>query len=68
MSKSSRSPKSDQRRALGAQGEAVAARWYEERGFATDASRFENGMDTGSFFKNEPENVFLVKMSYWFPI
>ena len=34
MSKSSRSPKSDQRRALGAQGEAAAARWYEERGFA----------------------------------
>ena len=34
MSKSSQSPKSDQRRALGAQGEAVAARWYEERGFA----------------------------------
>jgi putative endonuclease len=34
MSKSSQSPKSDQRRALGAHGEAVAARWYEERGFA----------------------------------
>ena len=33
MSKSSRSPKSDPRRALGAQGEAVAAQWYEERGF-----------------------------------
>ncbi|HMK12846.1 MAG TPA: YraN family protein [Acidimicrobiales bacterium] len=34
MSKSSRSPKSDPRRALGAQGEALAAAWYEQRGFA----------------------------------
>ncbi|HTN81061.1 MAG TPA: YraN family protein, partial [Acidimicrobiales bacterium] len=34
MSKSSRSPKSDPRRALGAHGEALAAVWYEERGFA----------------------------------
>jgi putative endonuclease len=35
MSKSFRVPKSsDQRRALGAQGEAAAALWYEARGFA----------------------------------
>ena len=33
MSKSSRSSKSDPRRALGARGEALAAAWYEERGF-----------------------------------
>ena len=33
MSKSSRSPRSDPRRALGAQGEALAAAWYEQRGF-----------------------------------
>jgi hypothetical protein len=41
---------------------------YEERGFAADPSGFDNGMGTGSFFKNEPENVLLVKMSYWFPV
>ena len=34
MSKSSPNPRSDPRRALGAQGEALAAAWYEERGFA----------------------------------
>ena len=33
MSKSFRSPKSDHRRALGAQGEAAAALWYEACGF-----------------------------------
>jgi putative endonuclease len=34
MSKSSPNPRSDPRRALGAQGEALAAAWYEARGFA----------------------------------
>lgn len=33
MSKSSPDPRSDQRRALGAHGEALAAVWYEARGF-----------------------------------
>jgi putative endonuclease len=33
MSKSSPDPRSDPRRALGAQGEALAATWYEARGF-----------------------------------
>src|SRR5262245_8652685 len=33
MSKSSPDPRSDQRRALGAHGEALAAAWYEARGF-----------------------------------
>ena len=34
MSKSSPSSRSDPRRALGAHGEALAAAWYEARGFA----------------------------------
>jgi len=34
MSKSSRSPRSDPRRALGAHGESLVAAWYEARGFA----------------------------------
>lgn len=33
MSKSSRSPRSDPRRAFGAHGEALAAAWYEASGF-----------------------------------
>ena len=33
MSKSSPDPRSDPRRALGAHGEALAAAWYEARGF-----------------------------------
>ena len=33
MSKSSPSSRSDPRRALGAQGEMLAAAWYEQRGF-----------------------------------
>ena len=33
MSKSSPSSRSDPRRALGAHGEALAAAWYEQRGF-----------------------------------
>ncbi len=41
---------------------------YEERGFSVNPTRFGNGLDSSSLFKNEPENVFLVKMSYWFPV
>ncbi len=41
---------------------------YVERRFSADPTGFRNGMNTESLFKNEPENVFLAKITYWMPI
>jgi uncharacterized protein DUF5916/cellulose/xylan binding protein with CBM9 domain len=41
---------------------------YDERGFYDDPGQFNNDMEPGTLFDNEPENKFLVKFSYWMPI
>jgi hypothetical protein len=41
---------------------------YVERRFSADPTGFSNGMNTESLFRNEPENVFLAKITYWMPI
>jgi hypothetical protein len=42
---------------------------YDERSeHAASPSGFENGFDPGALFSNEPENSFLLKLSYWLPI
>lgn len=41
---------------------------YEQRGFFSEAGRFVPELDSEMLFRNEPENVFLAKMTYWFPI
>jgi hypothetical protein len=39
---------------------------YDERRFhGSDAGRFDNALGTGSLFDNEPQNAFLIKISYW---
>jgi len=41
---------------------------YQERGFFADPGEFPGGFSTAPLFKNEPENTFLVKMTYWFSL
>jgi hypothetical protein len=41
---------------------------YDERRGAADPSRFRNSLRPANCFENEPENVFLAKVSYWLPI
>jgi hypothetical protein len=40
---------------------------YDERGFHQDGG-FEDDLQDGLLFDNEPENIFLVKFSYWIPV
>jgi hypothetical protein len=42
---------------------------YDERSFLSDpGGSFDNGLSASPLFKNEPENVLLAKISYWFPV
>jgi hypothetical protein len=42
---------------------------YEERGVAPSGqTQFRNSINTRNLFRNEPENRFLAKVSYWLPI
>jgi hypothetical protein len=41
---------------------------YDVRGFAGDQAQFDNRFNPRSLFRNEPENVFLAKVSFWFPV
>lgn len=41
---------------------------YMERSFASSPSQFENSLSTDELFNNEPENLFLAKVSYWFSL
>jgi hypothetical protein len=41
---------------------------YDERDFSADPASFSNGLSSESLFKNEPENVLLAKITYWFPL
>jgi len=41
---------------------------YREKGLDTSKPRFDNGFNPHFLFRNEPENTFTVKFSYWFPI
>ena len=42
---------------------------YEERWFAgSNAPQFRNNINTRNLFRNEPENRFLAKITYWIPI
>ena len=41
---------------------------YEERRFRGPIGAFDNGLGTSALFGTEPENVFLVKLTYWLPI
>ncbi|MBD3161771.1 MAG: hypothetical protein GF346_05860 [Candidatus Eisenbacteria bacterium] len=41
---------------------------YDERRFFDDPGRFGNDLDGAGLFDNEPENVLLAKLSYWFSI
>jgi hypothetical protein len=42
---------------------------YDEQSFNPDPTAgFDNGLSASPLFKNEPENVFLAKVSYWFPV
>jgi hypothetical protein len=41
---------------------------YQERSFFSDPNSFSNSPDTGDLFDNEPENVFLAKITYWFAL
>lgn len=41
---------------------------YEERSLVSPGARFDNGLGTDVLFEDEAENVFLAKISYWFPI
>lgn len=41
---------------------------HEQLGDASEPHKFRNDFDPGFLFKNEPQNVFMLKYSYWFPI
>jgi hypothetical protein len=41
---------------------------YREAGSLSDRGSFDNRLDGATLFDNEPENVFLVKATYWLPI
>jgi hypothetical protein len=42
---------------------------YQERWFsASGPAQFRNSIGTGNLFRNEPENRFLAKVTYWLPI
>jgi hypothetical protein len=54
-------------------GSALFLVWKQGRcidedraGVAETSRRFNNSLRVGSLFRTEPENVFMVKMSYWF--
>jgi len=40
---------------------------YDQRNF-NEPGRFSNDLDASTLFDNEPENTFLVKVSYWLPM
>jgi hypothetical protein len=41
---------------------------YDERSLSSDPARFKNEIDSEDLFTNEPENVFMAKVTYWFAI
>ncbi len=41
---------------------------YDERADSANPSAFRNDLESKVIFKNEPENVFLAKITYWLPI
>jgi hypothetical protein len=41
---------------------------YNERGYSGDPNRYENPLAAGDLFRNEPVNVLLAKISYWFAL
>lgn len=41
---------------------------YDQRGFGGAPAEFGNAIAGDALFKNEPENVLLAKVSYWFPL
>ena len=41
---------------------------YDEAGFHSDRSRFNNDLSASPLFDNEPENTILAKITYWFPL
>ncbi|MCK4412785.1 MAG: carbohydrate binding family 9 domain-containing protein [Candidatus Eisenbacteria sp.] len=40
----------------------------DERGFHETPGRFKSNLDPDTLFSNEPENRFMVKVSYWMPV
>ena len=41
---------------------------YAQRGGAADPAAFENRLRGEHFLRSEPENTFLAKVTYWFPV
>jgi len=41
---------------------------WDQRSEALPAGRFDDGLEADALFRNEPENTFLVKLSYWLPL
>jgi hypothetical protein len=46
-------------------GSTVFVVWSQGRDAETDDGAFRLGRDAGDLFRAAPENVFLVKWSYW---
>ncbi len=45
-----------------------ARQTYDERNFHDNPSHFEAGLQPNVLFLNEPENVFMAKVTYWFSL
>ncbi len=43
-------------------------RYRERADYAGRPGAFNNDLGTGALFRNEPENVFLAKLTYWIPM
>ena len=41
---------------------------YEDRFMSPDPNAFRNGLGGDALFRNEPENRFLAKVTYWLPV
>jgi len=41
---------------------------WDQRGLPGRAGEFEGGLSTRALWRNEPENAFLVKVTYWMPV
>ena len=41
---------------------------YVQRRFLDDPTEFTNEFSSAPLFDNEPENRYMIKVSYWFPI
>lgn len=41
---------------------------YDQRSLTSDPRAFDNSIDAGRLFGNEPENTLLFKISYWLPL